>query len=99
MGLQEVAIAKASRNRKAVEWETELLKMEQHVSVRLNQASAVAAEVELVGQAKGQRILLQAQADADAIMVKARATANATAIQRQADSMSVLAARRAQAGT
>merc|ERR1712032_1572644 len=38
-------------------------------------------------------------ADADAIMVKARATANATAIQRQADSMSVLAARRAQAGT
>jgi len=97
--LQEAVIAQAQRNRQAVEWETELLKMEQHVSVRLNEAKATAAEIELVGQAKGQRILLQAQADAAAILVKARATANATAIQRQADSASVLASRRAEAAT
>jgi len=97
--LQEAVIASAQRNRQAVEWETELLKMEQHVSVRLNEAKATAAEIELVGQAKGQRIMLQAQADAAAIRVKARATANATAIQRQADSASVLASRRAEAAT
>merc|ERR1712154_332884 len=96
---QEIGIAAAMRQKKAVEWETELLKMEQHVSVRLNEAKAQAAEIELVGQAKGQRILLQAQADASAILVKGRAKANATIIQREADAASVLAARRAEAAT
>mmetsp|Transcript_49833 Transcript_49833/g.98922 ORF Transcript_49833/g.98922 Transcript_49833/m.98922 type:complete len:374 (+) Transcript_49833:51-1172(+) len=97
--LQEITISQALRDKKAVEWETELLKMEQHVSVRLNEAKAQAIEVELDGQAKGQRLLLQAQADASAILVKARATANATMIQREADAASVLAARRAEAAT
>lgn len=97
--LQEISISQAMRNRKAVEWETELLKMKQHVSVRLNQAKAQAAEIELVGQAVGQRTMLASQADAAAIRVKARATANATRIQRQADAASVLAARRAEAAT
>jgi len=97
--LQQISISEAQRSRKAVEWETELLKMKQHVSVRLNQAKAQAVEIELAGQALGQRLLLQAQSDASAIQVKAGATANATVIQREADAASVLAARRAEAAT
>lgn len=96
---QEIGIVQAKRNRYAVEWETELLKMKQHVDVRINEARAQAREVELAGQAKGQRILLQAKGDAAAIMVKASATANATKIQKEADAESVMASRKTEAAT
>lgn len=97
--MQQIDIETAKRARKKVEWETELLKMQQNVMVRVYQAKAQAAEIELVGKAKGQRLMLQAEADAAAILVKSRAVANVTVIQREADAKSVLAARRAEAAT
>jgi len=97
--MQQIDIESAKRARKKVEWETDLLKMQQHVMVRVYEAKAQAAEIELVGKAKGQRLMLQAKADAAAILVKSRAVANVTVIQREADAKSVLAARRAEAAT
>lgn len=96
---QNIAIYDATRSRKAVEWETELLKMQQHVGVRINKARSEATETVLVGEAKGQRILLQAQSDAAAILQKSRTTANASMAQRHADAQSALAARKTEAAT
>jgi len=97
--LQQIQIAQAQRAKNEVEWSTILNRTKSSVGVRINNAKAKAVETELDGQAKGQRLLLQAQADAAAILVKARATANATQIQREADTASVLAAYRAEAAT
>lgn len=96
---QQIAIVEAVRNRRLVEWETELLKMQQHVDVRINEAKAQAKEIELAGQAKGQRIILAAKGDAAAILVKAGATANATRIQKHADAQSILASKATEAAT
>lgn len=96
---QQITIYEAQRNRQAVEWETELLQMEQHVDVRINQAGAQAKEIELKGQAAGQRVILQAEGDAAAILQKSRTAANASASQREADAQSVFAARQTEAAT
>merc|ERR1712157_702558 len=73
--------------------------MEQHVDVRINEAKAQAKEIELAGEAKGQRIILSAKGDAAAILVKAGATANATRIQKHADAESTLATKSTEAAT
>merc|ERR1719343_1381685 len=99
MTTQHIGIVEALRNRYAIEWETELLKMKQHVAVRTNEARALATEIDLAGQAKGQRIILQAEGDAAAIKVKGSATANATLIQRLADAEAVQATKRTEAET
>jgi len=96
---QQIAIYEALRNRRNVEWQTELLKMEQHVEVRVNEAHATATEIQVDGEAKGQRVVLQGQADAAAILQRSRSAANASAAQRDADARSVLAARSTEAAT
>jgi len=96
---QQINIYEAQRNRQAVEWETELLQMKQHVDVRINQAGAKAREIELKGNAAGQRVILQAEGDAAAILQKSRTAANASASQREADAQSVFAARQTEAAT
>jgi len=96
---QQIAIYEAQRSRLAVEWETELLKMEQHVGVRLNKARGEATEIVLSGEAKGQRLVLQAEGDAAAILQKSRSAANASASQREADAESVLTTRQTEAAT
>lgn len=96
---QNIGIELAKRGRLEVEWETELLKKQQNVAVRTNEARAQATEIELAGQALGKRILLQAEGDAAAIVVQGLTSANATLIQREADAASVMAARTTEAGT
>jgi len=96
---QHIGIVEAMRGRFAIEWETDLLKMQQHVAVRTNKAHGTATEIELAGKAAGQRVILSAEGDAAAIKVKGEAVAKATTIQREADADAVRAARRTEAGT
>lgn len=96
---QKIGIYEALQERQKVEWETELLKVKQNMGVRINKAKAQATEIELVGQAKGQRLILQARGDAAAILQKSRSAANASAAQRQADAESALASLKTEAKT
>jgi len=88
---QEVLVVEAQRQRLAVEWETELLKAQQHVMVRINQARAKAEQIVLNAGAQGKRELAMAEGQSAVILVKGNATARATLLQRQADAAAVLA--------
>jgi len=96
---QKITIYEAAKNRSAVEWETELLQMRQHLDVRINKAHADATEIELRGQAAGQTLILQALGNASAILQQSRARANASTTQRRADAESVRASKRTEAAT
>lgn len=88
---QEVAVVEAQRQRLAVEWETELLKAQQHVQVRINQARAKAEQVILNAEATGKRELAMSAGTSAVIMVKSNATARAGLLQKESDAVAVLA--------
>jgi len=99
MVTQQIAVVEFQRARQEVEWQTEVLKAEQQLEVKLNIARAEASSIVLVAQAAGKRKLLHAQGDADAMLVKQKATAMAANLTKQADADAVRAQRRTEAAS